>query len=86
MKWSDSFGIGRERWSGMTGTRTSGPETVRFDSLDAMPPVEPLSSACKAPSDEGVARRAAADPDAGVIPAGFWETVPPLAFTATKKR
>ncbi|WP_156368879.1 MULTISPECIES: hypothetical protein [unclassified Methylobacterium] len=58
---------------------------MRFDSLDAMLPVEPLSSAYNALSDEEAASRAAADPDAGVIPVGFWETVAPVAFPSAKK-
>ena len=47
--------------------------TVRFDSLDAMPPAPPLSPAFKAMTDMEVERRAAADPDAGAIPEGFWD-------------
>jgi uncharacterized protein (DUF4415 family) len=38
-----------------------------------MPPPKPLSQAFKNMSDEEVERRAAADPDAGVIPKGFWD-------------
>ncbi|MCJ2083392.1 BrnA antitoxin family protein [Methylobacterium sp. J-090] len=52
---------------------------MRFDSLDAMPPATPLSAAFKALSDEDAARRAAADPDAGVIPPGFWDALPSVA-------
>ncbi len=51
---------------------------VRFDSLDAMPPAEPLSDPFKALSDDEVERRAADDPDAGTIPARFWETAKPV--------
>jgi uncharacterized protein (DUF4415 family) len=47
---------------------------VRYDSLEALPPAPPLSKAVKAMSDAEVARRAAADIDAGAIPAGFWNT------------
>jgi hypothetical protein len=50
-----------------------------------MLPVEPLSSAYNALSDEEAASRAATDPDAGVIPVGFWETVAPVAFPSAKK-
>jgi uncharacterized protein (DUF4415 family) len=46
---------------------------VRYKSLDDMPPPKPLSKAFRAMSDVEVERRAAADPDAGVIPAGFWD-------------
>jgi len=38
-----------------------------------MPPPKPLSKAFRDMSDEEVERRAAADPDAGVIPPGFWD-------------
>jgi len=46
---------------------------VRYKSLDDMPPPKPLSKAFRDMSDEEVERRAAADPDAGVIPPGFWD-------------
>jgi len=46
---------------------------VRYKSLDDMPPPKPLSKAFREMSDEEVERRAAADPDAGVIPPGFWD-------------
>jgi uncharacterized protein (DUF4415 family) len=52
-------------------TRTD--QLVRYDSLDALPPAPPLSKAVKAMSDAGVQRRAAADPDSGVLPADFWD-------------
>jgi uncharacterized protein (DUF4415 family) len=45
---------------------------VRY-SLDDLPPPKPLSKAFREMTDEEVERRAAADPDAGVIPAGFWD-------------
>jgi uncharacterized protein (DUF4415 family) len=38
-----------------------------------MPPPKPLSKAFREMSDEEIERRAAADPDAGVIPPGFWD-------------
>ena len=47
--------------------------TVRFESLDAMPPAPPLTPAFKAMTDAEVEERAAADPDAGAIPTGFWD-------------
>ena len=46
---------------------------VRHKSLDDMPPPKPLSKKFKAMSDAEFERRAAADPDAGVIPPGFWD-------------
>lgn len=46
---------------------------VRYKNLDDMPPSKPLSKAFRDMSDEEVERRAAADPDAGVIPPGFWD-------------
>ena len=46
---------------------------VRYKSLDDMPPPKPLTKAFRNMSDEEVERRAAADPDAGVIPPGFWD-------------
>jgi len=49
---------------------------VRYDSLDDMPPPQPLSKTFREMSDREAARRAKADPDAGVIPRGFWEKAP----------
>lgn len=58
----------------MTAKRTKKrAKTVRYKSLDDMPPPKPLSKAFRAMSDEEVERRAAADPDAGTIPPGFWD-------------
>lgn len=58
----------------MTARRIKKRETlVRYKSLDDMPPPRPLSKAFREMSDEEVERRAAADPDAGVIPPGFWD-------------
>lgn len=63
----------------MTGKHISKRETlVRFDGLDAMPPVAPLSPAFRALTDEDAAARAASDPDAGAIPPGFWDTAQPV--------
>ena len=45
---------------------------VRYNSLDEIP-VKPLNRKLIAMSDEEALRRAAADPDAGVIPPGFWD-------------
>lgn len=58
----------------MTARRTKKREKlVRYKSLDDMPPPPPLSKAFREMSDAEVERRAAADPDAGVIPPGFWD-------------
>jgi uncharacterized DUF497 family protein len=46
---------------------------VRYKSLDDMPPPKPLSKAFRELSDAEVERRAAADPDAGILPPGFWD-------------
>ena len=45
---------------------------VRYESLDDIP-VRPLSRALIEMSDAEVERRAATDPDAGIIPPGFWD-------------
>lgn len=62
----------------MTGRSTQKPEparraTVRFDGFEDMPAAEPLSDAFKDVGDAEIERRAATDPDAGSIPAGFWD-------------
>jgi len=58
----------------MTAKRTKKRERiVRYDSLDDMPPPKPLSKTFREMSDEEIERRAAADPDAGTIPTGFWD-------------
>lgn len=63
----------------MTGKHISKRETsVTFASLDAMPPAEPLSPAFKDLTDEDAEGRAAGDPDAGILPPGFWETAQPV--------
>ena len=46
---------------------------VRYESLDAMPPPRPLSKAFREMSDAETERRAKADPDAGIVPPGFWK-------------
>ena len=38
-----------------------------------MPSAKPLSKAFRDMTDAEIERRAAADPDAGVIPPGFWD-------------
>lgn len=46
---------------------------VRYESLDDIPVAPRLSAEFKAMTDEEVERRAATDPDAGVVPPGFWD-------------
>jgi uncharacterized protein (DUF4415 family) len=46
---------------------------VKYDSLDDMPPPKRLSRAFRKMTDAEIERRAAADPDAGIIPPGFWD-------------
>jgi uncharacterized protein (DUF4415 family) len=57
---------------------------VRYDSLDDMPPPRPLNKKLKEMSDEEAERRAAADPDAGIIPPGFWDNA--KVFTPETKQ
>jgi uncharacterized protein (DUF4415 family) len=57
----------------MTAKNTKASKLVRYGSLDDMPAAPPLSKAVKAMSDAEVERRAAADPDAGIVPEGFWD-------------
>jgi uncharacterized protein (DUF4415 family) len=45
---------------------------VRYESLDDVP-VRPLNRKLIEMTDEEAERRAKADPDAGVIPPGFWD-------------
>jgi len=45
---------------------------VRYDSLNDMPAPKPLNKAFRDMGDDEVERHAAADPDAGAIPPGFW--------------
>lgn len=58
----------------MSAKNTKTSEIIRYASIDALPQAPPLSNAVKAMSDADVKRRADADPDAGVVPAGFWNT------------
>jgi len=55
-------------------SNTKRPEKlVRYESLDDLPQAPRLSAAFKAMTDEEIERRAAEDPDAGVVPPGFWD-------------
>ncbi len=58
---------------GANDTKKRSDDVVRHAGLDDMPVAPPLSAAVKAMSEEEASRRAAADPDAGDIPADFWE-------------
>ncbi len=58
----------------MTAKNTMASKVVRYGSVDDLPTAPPLSKAVKAMSEAEVERRAAADPDAGATPAGFWDT------------
>ena len=57
----------------MSAKNTKAEKVVRYGSLDALLVAPPLSKAVKAMHDAEVLRRAEADPDAGVIPADFWD-------------
>lgn len=57
----------------MTAKRISGKPPVRYTSLDDLPAAPPLDKTTKAMTDAEVERRAAADPDAGIVSPGFWE-------------
>lgn len=57
---------------------------VRYESLDDIP-VKPLNRKLIEMSDEEVERRAAADPDAGVLPPGFWDNAE-LRLPLTKQQ
>jgi uncharacterized protein (DUF4415 family) len=58
----------------MTAKRTKKRERiVKYESLDDMPPAKPLSKTFREMTDEEVESRAAVDPDAGIIPPGFWD-------------
>jgi uncharacterized protein (DUF4415 family) len=46
---------------------------VRYASLDDLPEAPRLAKKTKAMDDAEIERRAAADPDAGAIPADFWD-------------
>lgn len=46
---------------------------VRYESLDDIPMPPPLSREVKEMTDEEIERRAAEDPDAGIVPPGFWD-------------
>jgi uncharacterized protein (DUF4415 family) len=58
----------------MTAKNTKASKVVRYGSVDDLPAAPPLSQAVKAMSNAEVERRAAADPNAGAIPTGFWDT------------
>ena len=45
---------------------------VRYATLDDLPAAPPLSAEVHAMSDDESKRRAASDPDAGLLPEAFW--------------
>lgn len=58
----------------MSVNDTSKPERItRYESLDDISVAPRLSAHFKAMTDEEVERRAIEDPDAGVVPPGFWD-------------
>lgn len=57
----------------MTAKPTKAAKPVRYGSVDELPPAPPISKATKALSDAEIERRAAVDPDAGQLPADFWD-------------
>lgn len=57
----------------MTARNISAAKVVRYGSAGDLPAAPPLRKAVKAMSDAEVERRAAADPDAGALPADFWD-------------
>lgn len=59
-------------------------QLVRYKSLDDIP-VRPLNRKLIEMSDEEAERRAAADPDAGIIPPGFWDNAT-LRMPLTKQQ
>src|ERR1700691_4001948 len=67
----ESFRLGRHQEMSAKPTRKRS-RIVRYKSLDEIP-VKPLNRKLIEMSDEEVERRAAADPDAGIIPPGFWD-------------
>ena len=48
-------------------------ENVRYSGFEEMPAAPSLSGAILTWSDEEAERRAAADPEAGLLPDGFWD-------------
>jgi uncharacterized protein (DUF4415 family) len=65
------FVLGKHRNMSVKPTRQRA-RIVRYESLDRIP-IKPLNRELIGMSDEEAERRAAADPDAGAIPPGFWD-------------
>lgn len=57
----------------MTAKPTSKKQPVRYAGLDDLPAAPKLSRKLKTMSDRDVESQAASDPDAGEIPADFWD-------------
>ena len=56
----------------MNVNNTKASHIVRYSSLDDLPPAPPLGEAVRAMSDTELMQRATEDPDAGILPQGFW--------------
>jgi uncharacterized protein (DUF4415 family) len=57
----------------VTARLTKAADLVEYGTLDDLPAAPRLSPDVKAMSDDEIERRAREDPDAGAIPAGFWD-------------
>lgn len=68
----------------MAGKRKQRGRIVRYESLDDIP-VKPINRKLIAMSGAEAERRAAADPDAGVISPGFWDNAK-LMMPETKQQ
>jgi len=57
----------------MTVKHTKTKSLVRYETLNELPPAPPLSENVRSMGDDEIDRRAAQDPDAGLLPKAFWE-------------
>lgn len=62
----------KKRARAVSKARPKRARIIRYRNLENMKP-SPLSERFRRMSDAEVERRAAADPDAGIIPPGFWD-------------
>lgn len=58
----------------MNATASKTAKLVRYGTIDDLPTALPLSKAVKAMDDSEINRRAAADPDAQLTTADFWDS------------
>ncbi len=58
----------------MSATATKTAKLVRYGTIDELPAAPPLSKAVKVMDDSEINRRAAADPDAQLATADFWDS------------